>query len=66
MKNSLERRIAQRNALHSFLKGHSEDFYIQVNFCAPRSAEHVCVGLAREDADEIRRIVEEFLIKATS
>ena len=66
MKNSLDKRIAQRNALHSFFEAHDKDFYIQVNFCAPRSAEHVCVGLGHDDAEEIRKIIEKFLINETS
>ena len=61
--NQIEKRVRQRNALTDFLAKHGGEYYLQINFCAPCSPDHVCVGIPHEDVEAFHQLVIQSLGK---
>ncbi len=62
---TLEARIRQRNELGRFLREHKGEYYVQINFGVPGSADHICVPIPYDKAHVVTNEVQTFLIEET-
>ncbi len=62
---TLEKRIEQRTKLSEFMSKHRGEYYVQINFGAPGSADHICIPMPHEKARNVTNEVQTFLIEET-
>ena len=57
----IDRKVRQRNALSEFMKNHSKDYSLQINFGAVGSPDHCVVSVSHDSVEAFHQLVIQYL-----